>query len=273
LRLCIVGKPNAGKSSFVNKLLGEDRHLVSDIAGTTVDAIDSFLEHAGHRFRLIDTAGIRRKRSIHDRYESHAVVGALRGMDRCDMVLLLIDGTLGLTEQDKRIAAFADDKGCALIIVVNKWDLARKDDLDADTYAKQIRQSMPFLEHAPIRFVSAKTGKRVFDVLETAAQLAKQHFRRVSTSSANRVLKACVDGHQPTMHKGHRTRLLFASQIRVGPPTFVIATNDPDGVHFSYRRYVSNQFREQLEFGGAPLRFLYRKRDGESRRRKPQRDD
>jgi GTP-binding protein len=283
LRIAVVGRPNAGKSSFVNKLLGEERHLVSDVAGTTMDAVDSFLEYGGRRYRIIDTAGIRRKRSIGHKVEQFAVVSALKGMDRADVALLLIDALEGVAEQDMKIASFAEEKGMAVVIVVNKWDIAKpgttystgtsrikKDphahritsggDLDAETYAKQIRNSMPFLAHAPIRFVSAKTGKRVFDVLDTATELAKEHFRRVPTGEVNRALKAAVEAHQPPMHKGRRTKLYFGTQVRVAPPTFVLACNDPEGVHFSYRRFLMNRFREDFGFGGAPIRLFFRKR-------------
>lgn len=263
LRIAVVGRPNAGKSSFINKLLGEDRHLVSDIAGTTMDAVDSFVEYGGARFRVIDTAGIRRKRSIVHQVEKYAVVAALRGMDRADIVLHLIDATAGVTEQDKRIASFVEDKGKACVIVVNKWDLARDNHLDADEYARQIREELPFVDHAPIRFVSAKTGKRVHDVLQTAQDLAKRHFLRVSTSQVNRVIEGAVAGHQPPMVKGRRVRLYFGTQVKTAPPTFVIATNDVEGVHFSYRRYLVNKLREAFDFGGAPVRLIFRRRDGD----------
>jgi GTP-binding protein len=263
LRIAVVGKPNAGKSSFINKLLGEDRHLVSDVAGTTMDAVDSFVEYGGSRFRVIDTAGIRRKRSIVHQVEKYAVVAALRGMDRADLVLHLIDATAGVTEQDKRIASFVEDKGKACIIVVNKWDLAKDNELDADAYARKIREELPFVDHAPIRFVSAKTGKRVHDVLQTAQELAKRHFLRVSTSQVNRVIEGAVAGHQPPMVKGRRVRLYFGTQVKTAPPTFVIATNDIDGVHFSYRRYLINKLREAFDFGGAPVRLIFRRRDGD----------
>jgi GTP-binding protein len=263
LRIAVVGKPNAGKSSFVNKLLGEDRHLVSDMPGTTMDAVDSFVEYGGARFRVIDTAGIRRKRSISARVEQYAVVAALRGMDRADVVLHLIDAVAGLTEQDKRIASFVEDKGKAVILVVNKWDLARDKELDADSYATQLRDAMPFVDHAPIRFVSAKTGKRVHDVLSTATELAKRHFQRISTSQVNKVLQEAVTVHQPPMNKGKRVRLYFATQVKTAPPTFVVATNDVEGVHFSYRRFLVNQLREAFDFGGAPVRLIFRRRDGD----------
>ena len=263
LRLAVVGRPNAGKSSFVNKLLGEERHLVSEVAGTTMDAVDSFVEYGGSRFRVIDTAGIRRKRSIAHRVEKFAVVSALRGMDRADLVLHLIDAVSGVTEQDKRIAAFVEEKGKACVIVINKWDLAKDNDLDADTYAQQVRDAVPFLDHVPIRFISAKTGKRVHDVLHTAQELAKRHFLRVSTSKVNRCLAEAVDAHQPPMHKGRRVRLYFATQVRTAPPTFVVATNDTEGVHWSYRRFLVNRFRDAFDFGGAPVRLIFRRREGD----------
>lgn len=263
LRIAVVGRPNAGKSSFINKLLGEERHLVSDVAGTTMDAVDSFVEYGGARFRVIDTAGIRRKRSIVHQVEKYAVVAALRGMDRADLVLHLIDATAGVTEQDKRIASFVEDKGKACVIVLNKWDLAKENELDADAYARQVREELPFVDHAPIRFVSAKTGKRVHDVLQTAQDLAKRHFLRVSTSQVNRVIEGAVAGHQPPMVKGRRVRLYFGTQVKTAPPTFVIATNDVEGVHFSYRRYLINKLREAFDFGGAPVRLIFRRRDGD----------
>lgn len=263
LRIAVVGKPNAGKSSFVNKLLGEERHLVSEVAGTTMDAVDSFVEYGGSRFRVIDTAGIRRKRSIVHQVEKYAVVAALRGMDRADLVLHLIDATEGVTEQDKRIASFVEDKGKACVIVVNKWDLAKDNDLEADAYARKVRDELPFVDHAPIRFVSALSGKRVHDVLQTAQDLAKRHFLRVSTSQVNRVIEAAVAGHQPPLVKGRRVRLYFGTQVKTAPPTFVIATNDIDGVHFSYRRYLINSLREAFDFGGAPVRLIFRRRDGD----------
>ena len=267
LRVAIVGRPNAGKSSLVNRLLGEDRHLVSPIPGTTMDAVDSFLDHGGHRFRLIDTAGIRRKRSIGLRVERFAVVSALKAMDRADLVLLMLDAEEGLAEQDKKIASFADQKGKAVVIVVNKWDLAKKSDLEAEKMAGEIRYEMPFLAHAPIRFVSAKTGKRVFDTLDTVVALAEKHFLRVGTGEVNRALKVATDAHQPPVHKGRRTKILYGAQVKVAPATFVLAANDPDGFHFSYRRYLINALREHFGFDGAPIRLFFRARNKKGKRK------
>ncbi|HEY1098547.1 MAG TPA: GTP-binding protein, partial [Myxococcota bacterium] len=187
----------------------------------------------------------------------------LRGMDRADLVLHLIDATEGVTEQDKRIASFIEDKGKACIIVINKWDLAKDNELDADVYAAKVREQLNFVDHAPIRFISAKTGKRVHDVLSTASELAKRHFLRVSTSQVNKVLLDAVAAHQPPIHKGKRVRLYFATQVKTAPPTFVVATNDTEGVHFSYRRYLINAMREAFDFGGAPVRIIFRRREGD----------
>ena len=268
LRISVIGRPNAGKSSLVNKLLGEERHLVSDIPGTTVDAVDSFLEFGGTRFRLIDTAGIRRKRSISLQMEKYAVVSALKGLDRCDVAFFLIDPIEGLTEQDLKVAAFAHDKGKGVVIVVNKWDLARAQGLRADEVTERIRERTPFLAYAPIRFVSAKTGRRVFDLLDSATDVAREYFTRIPTGALNRVLRAAVDAHPPPVHKGKRVKLYYAAQVRVGPPTFVVATNHPQGVHFSYRRFVQNRVRDAFGFKGTPLRIFYRQRGDEAGRQK-----
>jgi GTP-binding protein len=268
LRLCVIGKPNAGKSSLVNKLLGEERHLVTEMAGTTVDAVDSMLEHGGRRFRLIDTAGIRRKRSISQRVEKFAVVSALKGMDRADMAIFLLDATQGLTEQDLKVAAFAHDKGRAMILAVNKWDLAKSHEIVADELRATIRDRMPFLSYVPVRFISAKTGRRVFDLLDLADEIADRYFARHATSLINRVLQTAVAAHPPPVARGKRTKLYFAAQVATAPPTIVVACNDPRGVHFSYRRFLQNRFREALELEGTPLRLIFRRRGDEEGRQK-----
>lgn len=268
LRIAVIGKPNAGKSSLVNKLLGEERHLVSDMPGTTVDAVDSFFEYGGARFRLIDTAGIRRKRSIALQMERYAVVSALKGLDRCDVALLLIDGIEGLTEQDLKVAAFAHDKGKGIIIVVNKWDMARDNGLDAQAAMENLRDRMPFLSYAPIRFVSAKTGRKVFDLLDTAQSVAREYFTRVPTGQLNRVIRAAVDAHPPPVHQGKRVKLYYGAQVKVAPPTFVVATNDPQGVHFSYQRFLQNRLRDAFGFQGTPIRTFFRQRGSDAGKQK-----
>lgn len=264
LRIAVIGKPNAGKSSLVNKLLGEERHLVSDMPGTTMDAVDSFLEHGGVKYRLIDTAGIRRKRSISMQVEKFAVVSALRGLDRCDVALFLVDATEGVTEQDLKIAAFAEEKGKGIVIVVNKWDLAKASELEAKKVEQDIRDKMQHLSYAPIRFVSALTGRKVFDLLDIATGVARECFMRVPTSRLNRVIEDAVNAHNPPVNKNRRVKLFFGTQVAVAPPTIVIATNDPAGVHFSYRRYITNQLREVFGFEGSPLRVIFRLRGDEA---------
>lgn len=268
LRIAVIGKPNAGKSSLVNKLLGEERHLVSDIPGTTMDAVDSFLEHGGVRYRLIDTAGIRRKRSISMQVEKYAVVSALKGLDRCDVALFLIDAQSGITEQDLKIAAFAEEKGKGIVIVVNKWDLAKANELEAKKVEQDIRDRMQHLSYAPIRFVSALTGRKVFDLLDVATDVARECFMRVPTSRLNRVIEDAQNAHNPPVYKGRRVKLYFGTQVAVAPPTFVIATNTPAGVHFSYRRFLTNRLREAFGFYGSPLRLIFRQRGSEAGREK-----
>jgi GTP-binding protein len=259
--VAVIGKPNAGKSSFVNKLLGEERHLVSDEAGTTIDAVDSFLEYGGQNYQLIDTAGIRKKRSISRDVEKMAVSSSLGALDRCAVAIMLIDATAGLTEQDMKVAAFANNKSRGLVIVVNKWDLAREQGLNAEVFTQHLRDEMPFLSFAPIRFVSALTGSRVFDVLEVVSDVAKEYFKRVSTGQVNRMLEEAVKMHAPPVVGSRRVKIFYASQVSVAPPTFLFTCNDADGVHFSYRRYLTNQIRETFGFKGAPVRMVFRGRE------------
>ena len=213
LRLAVVGKPNAGKSSLINKILGEERHLVSDIAGTTVDAVDSFFEYGGNNYRIIDTAGIRRKRSISLQMEKFAVVSALKALDRCDIALMMIDATEGLTEQDLKVAAFAHDKGKGIVILVNKWDLRTAHELNAKEFIATIRDKMPFISYAPIRFISAKTGSRVFDILDNVDRVAQQAFTRVTTGQLNKVLGMAFAAHQPPVHKGKRVAVIMGPKF------------------------------------------------------------
>ncbi|MFZ9888785.1 MAG: GTP-binding protein, partial [Myxococcota bacterium] len=222
--------------------------------------------HGGRRYRLIDTAGIRRKRSISLQVEKYAVVSALKALDRCDVALFLVDAAEGLTEQDLKIAAFAEEKGKGIVIVVNKWDLARAHELDAKKVEQDIRDRMQHLSYAPVRFASALTGRKVFDLLDVATRVAEECFTRVPTSRLNRLITDAQNAHAPPVHKGRRVKLFFGTQVTVAPPTFVIATNDPAGVHFSYRRYLNNRLREVFGFEGSPLRVIYRQRgDAEGR--------
>ncbi len=260
ITVAVIGKPNAGKSTFLNKLLGTDRHLTSMIPGTTVDAVDSELTYNGQQFLLIDTAGIRRKRGISREVEKMAVSASLGAIDRAEVALIMIDAEEGLTEQDMKVAAFANDKGRASIIVVNKWDLAKKKGLSADKYAQDLRDKMPFMAYAPIRFMSALLGTRVFDVLDTAIEIHAEYHKRITTSQLNRFMEGALAAHQPAVVKGRRVKIFYGTQVKSAPPTFLFSTNEADGFHFSYQRYLINRMREEFGFKGVPLRLLFRGR-------------
>jgi len=261
LKVAIVGKPNVGKSSFLNKLLGEDRHLTSDIPGTTIDSVDSKFAYRGQEYLLIDTAGIRKKRSISQDLEKQAVAASLKALDRCSVALFLIDSTKGLTEQDFKIASFIEKKGKGVVIVVNKWDLAHADGLLEPVFARQLKETMPFLAFAPIKFVSALTGMRVAGTLGATLEVAKEYHKRVSTSRVNKWLADAVLSHPPPVVKGRRLKFFFGSQVSLAPPIFVVTCNDPNGIHFSYTRYLTNSLRMAFNFKGVPLRIVYHGRE------------
>lgn len=260
LNVAIIGKPNAGKSSFVNKLLGEDRLLVSDIPGTTQDAVDEEITYAGKTFRLIDTAGIRRKRSIYKDTEKMAVSASLGALDRAQVALLLIDASAGITEQDLKIASFVDKKSKSVVIVVNKWDLSRNLELSAEKFASHIRDKMPFLTFAPILFASARTGRHIFDVLEMAIEVAESYVKRIPTSQVNKMLEQAVADHQPPIVQGRRLKFYYGTQVSVAPPTFLFSVNEKEGIHFSYERFLVNRIRDAFEFKGSPIRLVFRDR-------------
>lgn len=261
LKIAIVGKPNVGKSSFLNKLLGEERHLTSEIPGTTIDSVDSKFAYRGQKYLLIDTAGIRKKRSISQVLEKQAVSASLKALDRCSVALFLIDSTQGLTEQDFKIASFIEKKGKGVVIVVNKWDLAQSEGLIEHVYTRQLKEAMPFLSFAPIRFVSALTGRRVVDTLGAALEVAKEYHKRVPTSRVNKWLADAVLSHPPPVVKGRRLKFFFGSQVSLAPPIFVVTCNDPKGIHFSYTRYLTNTLRMAFNFKGVPLRIVYHGRE------------
>lgn len=262
--VAILGKPNAGKSSFLNRLLGEERHLVSDIPGTTTDAVDSKLEYAGMRFKIIDTAGVRRKRSIFEETEKMSVSATLCALDRADVAILMLDATEPVSEQDQKIAGFIEDKGKGAVIVVNKWDLSKSQELKADAVIEDIRMKLQFLSHAPIRLVSAKTGSRVYDVLEEVAEVYAEFHKRVTTSQVNQAIEKAQIAHSPPVARGRRVKFYYGTQIKTAPPTFLLACNAPDDVHFSYRRFLTNKLREAFGFKGVPVKMLLRGRRKES---------
>lgn len=262
IRVAVTGKPNVGKSSLVNRLLGEERVMVSDIAGTTRDAIDTrFTAPDGQDYVLIDTAGIRRKRAIeYQSLERFSIVRALAAIDRCDVALMVIDATQGVTEQDSKIAGYIDEKGKAAIIVINKWDAVEKDSGTMNEYIRQVREALKFMAYAPVIFISALTGQRTDKVLSTVREVYEQASRRVTTGLLNDVLSDAQAALQPPATSGRRLKIYYATQQDVNPPTFVMFINDERLMHFSYERYLEKQFRKAFGFDGTPLRFILRER-------------
>ncbi|MCH5267471.1 MAG: ribosome biogenesis GTPase Der [Lachnospiraceae bacterium] len=259
-RVAIVGKPNVGKSSLINKLLGENRVIVSDVAGTTRDAIDTDIQWEGKEYVFIDTAGLRRKNKIKEEIERYSILRTVSAVERADVVVLMVDAVEGITEQDAKIAGIAHDRGRGMIIVVNKWDAIEKDNHSVKKYTEKIRNTLSFMPYAEILFVSAKTGQRLpklFDALETVIQ---NHALRIATGVVNEILTEAVAMQQPPSDKGRRLKIFYMTQVSVKPPTFVIFVNDKRLMHFSYTRYLENKIREAFGFAGTPLRFLIRER-------------
>ena len=262
IQIAVVGKPNVGKSSLVNRILGEDRVMVSDIAGTTRDAIDTRFTDNGQDFVIIDTAGIRRKRAIeYQSLERFSIVRALAAIDRCDVALLLIDATQGVTEQDSKIAGYVDEQGKAAVIVVNKWDAVEKDTKTMDKFVREVRENLKFMAYAPVLFISAMTGQRVNRVLEAVRDAYAQATRRITTGLLNDILADAQAALQPPATSGRRLKIYYATQQAVQPPTFVMFVNEASLMHFSYERYLEGQFRKAFGFEGTPLKFIVRERN------------
>ncbi len=260
IKVAIIGKPNVGKSSLVNKILGEDRMIVSDIAGTTRDAIDSEFENEFGKYVLIDTAGIRRKSKVNDNLEKYSVMRSLLAIERADVCILLLDAKEGLSAQDAKIAGEAHEAGKGIIIVVNKWDEIEKDNNTIENYKKEVYDKLSYLSHAPIIFISAKTGQRVNKLFEIINMVASQNALRVSTSVLNEVLSEAVTIVQPPTDKGKRLKIFYMTQASTKPPTFVVFVNDKDLFHFSYERYLLNQIRKEFGLTGTPVRMIVRER-------------
>ncbi len=261
IQIAVVGKPNVGKSSLVNRVLGEDRVMVSDIAGTTRDAIDTRFTDGGQDFVIIDTAGIRRKRAIeYQSLERFSIVRALAAIDRCDVALMLIDATQGVTEQDSKIAGYVDEKGKAAVIVINKWDAVEKDTHTMDKFVRKVRENLKFMAYAPVLFISAMTGQRVNKVLDAVRAVHAEATRRVTTGLLNDILADAQAALQPPATSGRRLKIYYATQQAVQPPTFVMFVNDQTLMHFSYERYLEGQFRKAFGFEGTPLKFILRER-------------
>ncbi len=259
-RIAIIGKPNVGKSSIINKLLGEERVIVSDVAGTTRDAIDTVVRRNGKDYVFIDTAGLRRKAKVKDEIERYSIIRTVSAVERSDVAVLVIDASEGVTEQDAKIAGIAHDRGRGMIIVVNKWDLIEKDNHSVKKYTENIRKILAFMPYAEIIFVSAVTGQRLnklFDLIEVVIQ---NHNLRVSTGVLNDILTEAVALQQPPTDKGRRLKIYYMTQVSVKPPTFVIFVNSKKIMHYSYTRYLENKIREAFGFSGTPLKFIVRER-------------
>ncbi len=261
VRLAVIGRPNVGKSSLVNRLLGYERVVANATAGTTRDSIDTPLEYNQQRYVLIDTAGIRRKGKVSQKLEKFSVVQALKGMDRAHVVLVVIDAAEGVTEQDMTVAGYAYEKGRAVILVVNKWDLVVKDHKTMGQYVADLRDSFKFLTFAPVLFVSALSGQRINRIMGMVEKVAAEFNRRISTPELNRILKEATISHAPPMAQGKRVKLFYITQTAVRPPTFVIFGNRTQGIHFSYHRYLLNQLREAFGFEGCPIRLFFKDRE------------
>lgn len=263
VRIAVIGRPNVGKSSLVNSILGEERVIVSNIPGTTRDAIDTLFEQDDRSYLLIDTAGMRRRGKVDEPTEYYSVQRALRTVDRCDVVLMVIDASEGVTDQDKKIAGYAHDAGRAIILVINKWDLVAKDDKTMLRFTETLREELGFMQYAPAIYVSALTGKRVPKILELVNYVAEQHAMRIATGALNSFISEVVQLNPPPTDKGRRLKILFVTQGEVKPPTFIFFVNDQELMHFSYLRYLENQLRKSYGFEGTPLRMIVRRRKEE----------
>jgi len=256
IKISVVGKPNAGKSSLVNKILGENRMIVSSIAGTTRDSVDSLVKYNNEDYILVDTAGMRKKARIDSDIEKYSVMRALNAIDRSDVVLLLIDGVEGVSEQDSKIIGYAHDNAKPIVIAVNKWDIVTKDDKTQNKFKSEIAKEFPFADYAPIIFISAKTGQRINEVFENVNFVYNQARMRVPTSALNEIIGEAVMRTQPPAFKGKRLKIYYATQQGVCPPTFVLFVNDPHLLHFSYERYLENQIRDNFNFKGTIIKII-----------------
>lgn len=260
IALAMIGRPNVGKSSLANRLLGEERMMVSAIPGTTREAVDALLERGGRHYLLIDTAGIRRKGRVREKLEKFSVMRALKAIERCDIALVLIDAEEGITDQDTKVIGYALEQGRACLILVNKWDLVRRDKKRQQQLLEEVERATGFVGFAPVLPVSALTGygiKRLFPVLE---DLHRQYSLQFTTGRLNRVLQAAVQAHPPAVHHGRRVKLYYTTQVATKPPTFIIFSNDPKGIHFSYYRFLVNRFRAELGLAMSPIKLILKER-------------
>lgn len=263
IKVAFIGRPNVGKSSLVNALIGQERVIVSDVAGTTRDAIDTHFIADDTHFILIDTAGMRRKAKVELPVERYSVMRSLRAVDRSDVVLLVLDGEDGVTEQDKKIAGYAHEAGKAILVIVNKWDLVEKDGKTSLRFTETIRHELAFMQYAPVLFTSALTKQRVHRIIELVKYVDDQHNMRVSTSVLNQVITDAVSINPPPSEHGRRLKIYYATQASIKPPTFILFVNDPETMHFSYLRFLENRLRESFGFEGTPLKLVVRGRKDE----------
>lgn len=261
IKLAVVGRPNVGKSSLINRILGEDRHLVSEVPGTTRDAIDSLFTVNGESYLLIDTAGIRRKGKVSKKIEKFTIIKALRSLDRCDVALVVMDASEGVTDQDINIAGYAFERGCGCVLLLNKWDIVEKDTHTVKKYFEELRMQAKFLNFAPALTISALTGQRAQKVFKLAGEVYKQYSTRTGTGRLNKIIEMAVERNEPSLHRGRRIKFFYSTQIASKPPTFVIFVNYPNAVHFSYKRYLINQIRRETGLDKTPIRIIFRKRE------------
>jgi GTP-binding protein len=260
-KIAVIGRPNVGKSSLVNRLLGFERSVANPVAGTTRDSTDTLFTCNKKRYLLIDTAGIRRKGKVSLKIETYSVVDALRSIERADVVLIVINAEEGVTEQDTKIAGYAYEAGRSCLFVVNKWDTVEKDNASMGKFVESIRMGFKYLSFAPIVFVSAKSGQRTGKIMAEIDSLMEQYTKRISTADLNNVFKEAVESHHAPLSSGRRVKFYYATQVAIKPPSFVIFTNQPDGIHFSYERYLSNKIREAFVFTGTPIKLMFRGRE------------
>jgi GTP-binding protein len=258
--VAIIGKPNVGKSSLINKLVGENRLIVSDIAGTTRDAIDTSITFEGKEYVFIDTAGLRRKNKIKEEIERYSIIRAVTAVERADAVVIVIDATEGVTEQDAKIAGIAHERGKGIIVAVNKWDAIEKNDKTIYRHTEKIKQVLSFMPYAELMFISAKTGQRLTKIFETIDAVIENNSMRIATGVLNEILAEAVAMQQPPSDKGKRLKIYYMTQVSVKPPTFVIFVNDKKLMHFSYTRYLENRIRDAFGFQGTSLKFIIRER-------------
>ncbi len=263
IKVALIGRPNVGKSSIFNALVGEERSIVSNVAGTTRDAIDTPVTRNGQRYLFIDTAGMRRKAKIDEPIEKYSIMRSLRAVDRSDVVLMVFDAVEGVTEQDKKIVGYAHEAGKAIVLVVNKWDLYEKDNTSTLRYTEMLRKELVFLQYAPVVYVSAVTKQRIHRMPEVISYVAEQNAMRIATSVLNQVIEDAIAINPPPAEHGKRLKIMYATQVKTKPPTFVFFVNEPEIMHFSYQRYLENKLREAFGFEGTPLHMIIRGKNEE----------